>query len=126
LLCSIFNSAGIRGHRNEQSLQVLIYVKGVSESNFLFVRTMNLGTPLRGEQRAQDRSVYPIHEDSVPSGYSSTVLTQLSRIKNSFGDGLKVGIILMVLSCVSACGQKGPLYHPDREKVSSSDLQNIA
>jgi len=38
----------------------------------------------------------------------------------------KVGIILMVLSCVSACGQKGPLYHPDKEKISSSALLNTA
>ncbi|MCZ6803052.1 MAG: lipoprotein [Proteobacteria bacterium] len=35
----------------------------------------------------------------------------------------KVGIILMILSCVSACGQKGPLYHPDKEKVPSSELR---
>lgn len=34
--------------------------------------------------------------------------TEMSRRNKIF----KTGIILMVLSCVSACGQKGPLYHP--------------
>ncbi|MCG8377932.1 MAG: lipoprotein [Proteobacteria bacterium] len=38
----------------------------------------------------------------------------------------RIGIILVLLACVSACGQKGPLYLPDKDKVSSSELQNTA
>ena len=43
-----------------------------------------------------------------------------------YKDGfLKIGIIFIVLSCVSSCGQKGPLYYPDKNNVSSSDFQYI-
>lgn len=39
---------------------------------------------------------------------------------------IKVGIILSVLSCVSACGQKGDLYlPPDNVSLSSADFSNI-
>ncbi|MBL1142543.1 MAG: hypothetical protein HND53_10970 [Proteobacteria bacterium] len=38
----------------------------------------------------------------------------------------KVGIILSVLSCVSACGQKGDLYlPPDNVSLSAADYTSI-
>jgi Prokaryotic lipoprotein-attachment site len=38
----------------------------------------------------------------------------------------KVGIILSVLSCVSACGQKGDLYlPPESAGISAVDYSNI-
>tara|TARA_B100000029_G_scaffold420435_1_gene426312 strand:- start:49 stop:195 length:147 start_codon:yes stop_codon:yes gene_type:complete len=40
-------------------------------------------------------------------------------------DFLKVGLIFVILFCASGCGQKGPLYHPNKDKAESSDFQNI-
>jgi len=40
-------------------------------------------------------------------------------------DFLKIGVIFIILSCTSSCGQKGPLYYPDKDKASSLDSQNI-
>ena len=40
-------------------------------------------------------------------------------------DFLKIGVILIILSCTSSCGQKGPLYYPDKDKASSLDSHNI-
>ena len=40
-------------------------------------------------------------------------------------DFLKIGVILIILSCASSCGQKGPLYYPNKDKVSSLDSHNI-
>jgi predicted small lipoprotein YifL len=37
----------------------------------------------------------------------------------------KIGIILAVLSCVSACGQKGDLYlPPENVSIVSTDFSN--
>ena len=38
-------------------------------------------------------------------------------------DFLRFALIFVILFCVSSCGQKGPLYYPDKDK-SSSDFQN--
>ncbi|MEM6998635.1 MAG: lipoprotein [Pseudomonadota bacterium] len=47
-------------------------------------------------------------------------MSRVSKIKL-----FKVGIILMVLSCVSACGQKGPLYLPPEDaQIISTDFSN--
>lgn len=49
-----------------------------------------------------------------------TEMSRVSKIKL-----FKVGIILMVLSCVSACGQKGPLYLPPEDaQIISTDFSN--
>ena len=40
-------------------------------------------------------------------------------------DFLKIGVILIILSCTSSCGQKGPLYYPDKDKASSLSSHNI-
>tara|TARA_B100001250_G_scaffold403181_1_gene417354 strand:- start:332 stop:478 length:147 start_codon:yes stop_codon:yes gene_type:complete len=40
-------------------------------------------------------------------------------------DFLKVGLIFVILFCASGCGQKGPLYYPDKDEVASSNFQNI-
>jgi predicted small lipoprotein YifL len=39
---------------------------------------------------------------------------------------IRLGIILMLLSCVSACGQKGDLYLPPEANISASDFSNTA
>ncbi len=44
------------------------------------------------DAKAENRSVYAIHEDSVPSGYSSTALTQLSR-KKAFSEAPFIQIL---------------------------------
>gem|GEM_PF-1136591 len=49
--------------------------------------------------------------------------TEMSRVNNI--KLFKVGIILIVLSCVSACGQKGPLYlPPDNASITVTDFSN--
>jgi len=37
---------------------------------------------------------------------------------------IRLGIILMLLSCVSACGQKGDLYMPPEASISVSNVSN--
>jgi len=41
-------------------------------------------------------------------------------------DFLKVGLIFIILFCASSCGQKGPLYYPDKDKAAASNFQNIS
>jgi len=39
---------------------------------------------------------------------------------------IKMGMILLLLSCVSACGQKGDLYLPPEASISVTDHSNTA
>lgn len=49
--------------------------------------------------------------------------TEMDRVYRI--DFLKIGVIFIILSCTSSCGQKGPLYYPDKDKASSLDSHNI-
>ena len=56
---------------------------------------------------------------------SSTI--RLCRKTNFGSERTKwgIGLILIILSSVSSCGQKGPLYYPDKDNAFLSDHQNI-